>query len=92
MDELHRIRYAICMKLGYDDGIKGRQSVFLLETDIDDLIGLFTKREKALLEKTMAEVMSLKYQPHDAGYEFILAQLAEEKFQSAINNLEEKLI
>ena len=45
------LRDELCLKLGYDDGIKGRQDILVTEDTVDNLMNLITLHTKEAYKK-----------------------------------------
>lgn len=55
------LRQKICLVLGYDDGIKGRQSVFVLEEDISKILKLIqSEKQKSELAENNRVISKIK--------------------------------
>jgi len=52
---IDEIRDKLCLKLGYDDGLKGRQDVLVTEETIEKIINIMVKPTQALITEAKAD-------------------------------------
>ena len=78
---IDEIRDKLCLKLGYDDGLKGRQDVLVTEETIEKIINIMVKPTQALI--TEARIDELKYwmdlDAHDITWNAMHVRLSELK-------------
>ena len=58
------LRFTLCMKLGYDDGVKGRQEVMVLESDVKDIVELVQSQKHLYAEMVVGEKKNIPSGPH----------------------------
>ncbi|HUH57839.1 MAG TPA: hypothetical protein VL020_04935 [Pseudomonadales bacterium] len=51
------LRDKLCMKLSYDDGLKGRQAVMLLGSDIQDIVEIVQSQKLAHAAELQEELL-----------------------------------